>query len=138
MSLNTINPNDHHLRDKYLNSNSAKLGVVKIPEWGDVYIRNLSLNDMDQLKNDDHVKAIAFAVLLGVGDANGNRVFSDVDYDTVRNLPWVVVKEISKAVTSHNKLDEKEVADEKKPLPEIVKPASSSNSAAPSVPPLKS
>jgi hypothetical protein len=102
------------LKHKYLASKPQK--TVPIPGWGDVVIRSLSLGEMDKLKEAEKndVEALRSYVLYGVGDEQGNRVFSDEDTASVLDIAWTIVVAIAKAVQDFNELSAKSVDDEKK------------------------
>ena len=102
------------LRDKYLTAKNAPLGSVEIPEWGQTFIRALTLSDMAKLKDADDVQALLLSVQLGVCDEHGIRVFTDEDTEGLKALPWSVVQAVAEGVHHHNKLTAEGVADEKK------------------------
>lgn len=106
-----------NLRDKYLNIKSHNLGHAEIQEWGTVHLRDLTLSEMDRLEKsiaENPADALALAVILGVADEQGNRVFSDADLWKIKNTAFNIVKATAEAVVAHNKLNGVVVEAEKK------------------------
>jgi hypothetical protein len=106
-----------NLRDKYLSVKTCATGTVEIPDWGTVNVRSLTLSEMDRLEKaigDNPADALAVAVLLGVGDEDGKRVFDDKDIASIRATTFNTVKAVAEAVVRHNKLNAEVVAEAKK------------------------
>ena len=106
-----------NLAEKYLVNKGTTTINVDIPEWGDVKIRSLSLSEMDRLEKkiqNNPSEALALAVLLGVSDENGKRVFTDNNLDDIKATSFQVVKSVAESVIKHNSLTAEVVEDAKK------------------------
>jgi hypothetical protein len=101
------------LKDKFLAVENALLDV-EIPVWGNVKIKQLTLADMEKLRNASDVEAVLLSVVCGVVDAEGKAVFGADDWDRIKLLPWEIVQAVATAVHLHSKLTTESVAIEKK------------------------
>jgi len=104
------------LREQYLNTPTVTTGTADIPEWGTVHLRSLTLSELNRLETaiaKDPAEALAVAVVLGVGDTDGKRVFTDADLGAIRGTGFHVVKAVAEAVVKHNRMNA-EVVEEKK------------------------
>jgi hypothetical protein len=89
-----------NLRDKYLSTRPGKLTTTDVDGWGTVYLRSLTIAELDELADQEHVDQKAATLLAFtrfVVDGNGARVFSDDDVDSVRGLPAQVVAQVVSA-----------------------------------------
>jgi hypothetical protein len=98
------------LREKYLSVKSGKVASVEVEQWGTVFIRNLTLADLDKLKGLSEAEAIVAGVIVGCCDENGQRVFNEDDKETLLNsTPFNVLADVAEAVGQHNNLSEDKV-----------------------------
>jgi len=111
-----------NLRQEIINAKDTRTVEHEVPEWKTtVYLRSFSGGERQRVLNKyteceaqkKYYDVLAFMVLLGVGDENGNRVFSDNDLDKVLAKDAIVIERLGSVLAQHNGLH-KEAVDEAK------------------------
>lgn len=88
-------------KDILLRPSKQVAETIDVPVWGKTFLRNLSFgevskfNSLNQTPND----ALAFLVVSGVCDEEGNRVFGDDDLEAVKALPAEIVFPVIESVS---------------------------------------
>lgn len=105
------------LREK-LDGLQAKLRKVELTEIeAAVYIRPLRFSEIREATKkygNDHAELSVYGLCLSVCDEQGNRLYSDNDLETVRNLPISVINKLNVELSLANGLLPEAVADAKK------------------------
>src|SRR3954469_16556958 len=103
------------LKDKYLNTPAGKPGTVEVEGWGTVYLRAISLAQLERAQNVEKTEPVRGLILLclyGIADQDGRRVFSDDDEQAVKDsFPVPVLRQVTEAIVKHNRLSAEDVAD---------------------------
>lgn len=89
-------------KESIFNANDIRISTVSVPEWGgELRIKSLSVAERDlltdKIKNagDSQAKISIGIVIMTVIDNNGNKVFSDSDYDALANKSAPVIERIA-------------------------------------------
>lgn len=81
---------------------------------GDIYVRLLTPVDRRAMAKfvgkDLDSKSIAANIIYGVCDEDGNRIFTEADYERIDKLPETKIAAMFRAVLEANKIDEKGIA----------------------------
>jgi endonuclease IV len=113
-------------KDDLLKFNDCKVESVEVPEWDcTLHIRSMSGHERAQLqskiveceKTNRWAEAYATAVCLGIAHANGDRLFSDKDFDKIMEKRADVVERLAIAVSHHNGLSANSLDAAKKDTP---------------------
>lgn len=93
-------------RDAILGFKDDRFGTIDIPELGGaVGIASFTVAEMDKIARlDGSTPASVEAVILGVCDDEGKRLFKPTDREKLMALPSRVIGELAKAIFAHNGL----------------------------------
>lgn len=93
-------------RDAFLGFKDDRLVTVEVPELGgEVTIGSFTVEEMDRIARlDANAIASIEAIILGVCDADGLRLFTEKDRDKLKKLPARVASKLAKAIFEHNGL----------------------------------
>lgn len=75
--------------------------------------RQFSVNDRREIMafcGEDHTKAYIANIIYGICDTDGNRIFSNEDYDNISAMPEFLVAAMFTAVKQSNNYDERGIA----------------------------
>ena len=95
---------------------SAKPKITKMmlePLDDFCYVREFTMSDRHKIQNyarEDINSAIGYNIIFGICDHEGNRIFTEEDYEKILELPEETFTCLFAAVMEANKADEKEVA----------------------------
>lgn len=99
-------------------SNQYEVRVVdslEVPRWGKVYVRSLTYGEAKAIKGEkDEFRADMLAIVYGIGDENGKRIFDVSDIPSFDSVPLETLSPCVRAVVQHLVNATKRIDDAKK------------------------
>lgn len=108
-----------NLRDTILAS-KGELHPVEVPEWGcTVFVREISVEERSRLfakleEKDHEARLSVWVCLFTLADAEGNRLFTEDDYDALASKPAKVIDRLGRIAADRNLMQASAVEDAKK------------------------
>jgi len=103
-------------KNSMLNVPNKIIGDVTTDGWGKVFLRSLSLSEIEKFETykEQTGRGLAYLIAVGVCDEDGKRIFTEADIDSLLALPLEVTLPVGQALAKHLGITVARVEDAKK------------------------